>query len=143
MDDFVLPEEMEPLEIIDRLKETIRKGREICREEVRIEMQDKGYNKVFPSLLEQASDLVYKNLKKICRKENKNIRKRSRNVEIGNLAFMLLHCSSQFLLSNFKFQAVNGYLFFLNKRQPSISGELLRTTIHGNCRLLNLIARQP
>ena len=65
MDDFVLPEEMEPLEIIDRLKETIRKGREICREEVRIEMQDKGYNKVFPSLLEQASDLVYKNLKKI------------------------------------------------------------------------------
>ena len=65
VDDFVLPEEMEPLEIIDRLKETIRKGREICREEVRIEMQDKGYNKVFPSLLEQASDLVYKNLKKI------------------------------------------------------------------------------
>ncbi len=62
--DFVLPEEMEPLEIIDRLKETIRKGREICREKVRIEMRDKGYNKVFPLLLEQASALVCRDLKK-------------------------------------------------------------------------------
>ncbi|MCJ7615367.1 MAG: HDOD domain-containing protein [Desulfobacterales bacterium] len=63
--DFVLPKEMEPLEIIDRLKETIRKGREMCLEKVRIEMRDKGYNKVFPSLLEQASNLVYRDLKKI------------------------------------------------------------------------------
>ncbi|RZB34929.1 MAG: hypothetical protein SRB1_00697 [Desulfobacteraceae bacterium Eth-SRB1] len=30
-------------------------------------------------------------------------------IEIRNLAFILLCCSSQFLLSNFKFQAVNGY----------------------------------
>jgi len=45
-------------------------------------------------------------------------------LEIKNLAFMLLYCSSQFqvsilispklLLSNFKFQAVNGYIFLNN-----------------------------
>ncbi len=63
--DFILPEEMEPLEIIDRLKETIREGQEIYREEVRIEMRDKGYNKVFPSLLKRASALVCRDLKKI------------------------------------------------------------------------------
>ncbi len=63
MGDFVLPEEMEPFEIVKQLEETIREGREICREEVRTEMRDKGYNKVFPSLLGQASGLVYKGLK--------------------------------------------------------------------------------
>jgi len=57
--DLVLPEKMESTEIINRLKGTIRKGREACREEVRIEMRDKGYKKVFPSLLEQASAMVY------------------------------------------------------------------------------------
>ena len=63
--DFVLPEEMEPLEIIDRLEETIREGREICQEEVRTGMRSKGYKEVFPSLLEQASALVCRDLKKI------------------------------------------------------------------------------
>ena len=63
--DFVLPEKMEPLEIIDQLEETIMEGREICREEVRTGMRSKGYNEVFLSLLEQAFDLVYRDLKKI------------------------------------------------------------------------------
>jgi hypothetical protein len=30
-------------------------------------------------------------------------------LENRNWAFILLYCSPQFLLSNFKFQAVNGY----------------------------------
>ena len=39
----------------------------------------------------------------------------SRKVEIRNLALMLLYCSSQFLISDFKFQAVNGCLIFHEK----------------------------
>ncbi len=63
--DFVLPEEIEPLEIIDRLKKTIRKSQKICRKEMKTKIRSKGYMEVFPSLLEQASDLVCRDLKKI------------------------------------------------------------------------------
>ena len=61
---FMLPEEMKPLEIINLLQETIREGREICKEVVRTGIRSKGYREVFPSLLEQASDLVCRDLKK-------------------------------------------------------------------------------
>jgi len=64
IDNFVLPEEMNPLEIIDRLKGTIEEGQKIYREGVKREMRSKGYQEIFPALLEQASSLVYRDLKK-------------------------------------------------------------------------------
>ena len=62
VDSFQLPE-MEPQEISNRLKGTIRQGQKICLELLSIEMQSNGYRKVFPDLLQRASKLVYKDLK--------------------------------------------------------------------------------
>jgi len=61
---FLLPEEIEPMEIIDRLKGTIEKGQKIYRERMRKEsIRPKGHQEVFSALLEQASGLVYRDLK--------------------------------------------------------------------------------
>ncbi|MBW1739155.1 MAG: HDOD domain-containing protein [Deltaproteobacteria bacterium] len=60
---FALPEDMESSEIVDRLKGTIQKGRDMYREGMRDEMLSKGYKEVFTLLLEQASSLVYRGLK--------------------------------------------------------------------------------
>jgi len=62
VDSFELPE-MEPQEISNRLKGTIREGKKICLELLSIEMRSNGYRKVFPDLLQRVSKLVYKNLK--------------------------------------------------------------------------------
>ena len=62
---FTLPEEMKPLEIIDRLNGAIDEGRSLYREKVREEMLSRGYNEVLPVLIKQASVLVYRDLKKI------------------------------------------------------------------------------
>ena len=68
---FTLPEEMEPLEIIDRLNGAIDEGRSLYREKVREEMLSRGYNEVLPVLIKQASVLVYRDLKKILRVRSK------------------------------------------------------------------------
>jgi len=59
---FNLPKDMEYSEIIDRMKGTIQKGREIYKAGMRAEMQSKGYKDAFVELLEEASTLVAKGL---------------------------------------------------------------------------------
>lgn len=59
---FRLPEDMEYSEIIDRLKGTVQRGREMYKAGMRAEMQSKGYEEAFIGLLEEASDLVSKAL---------------------------------------------------------------------------------
>ncbi len=63
MGSFSLPEEIEPVEIIDRLKGTIEKGQKIYREEMRGEIHPEGHEEAFSVFLEQASKTVYRDLK--------------------------------------------------------------------------------
>jgi len=60
---FTLPEEMEPLEIVDRLRGTVSEGRKRCRKIIEEKMHEKGYRETFVELLTEASDLVYRDLK--------------------------------------------------------------------------------
>ncbi len=62
---FTLPQEIEPLKIIELLKETIREGKEIYRADMKKKLLTKGYRSAFPSMLNQASKLVIRDLKKI------------------------------------------------------------------------------
>lgn len=63
-DNFALPDKIDPLEIINLLGKTIKKGQEMCKEKLRMEMRSKGYKEVFGTLLKQASELVVSDLKK-------------------------------------------------------------------------------
>jgi len=63
VDHFFLPEDMLPSEIPELLKETISEGKRMCDESVRSEMRLKGYDDLFPSLLEKVSPLVLEGLK--------------------------------------------------------------------------------
>ena len=60
---FKLPEDMDYAYIVDRLKGTVQKGREMYQAGMRAEMQPKGYKEAFIGLLEEASSLVSKSLK--------------------------------------------------------------------------------
>ena len=63
VDHFALPEEMLPSEIPGLLRKTISEGKVNCSESVRTEMRSKGYDVLFPTLLEKASSLVFQALK--------------------------------------------------------------------------------
>ena len=63
VDRFALPEEIAPKEIPGLLKETIEEGKRHCRESLRTGMRSKGYDELFPSLLEEASSIVFQALK--------------------------------------------------------------------------------
>lgn len=60
---FLLPEEIEPMEIIDRLKGPIEKGQKMYREERRGEVHPEGHEEAFAVFLEQVSKIVYRDLK--------------------------------------------------------------------------------
>jgi HD-like signal output (HDOD) protein len=60
---FILPEDMEPMELIGRLKGPIEDGQRFYREGVRKEMQTQGLREIYPALVKQASHLLYRNLK--------------------------------------------------------------------------------
>jgi len=60
---FSLPEEIEPMEIIDRLKGTIEKGWKMYREQMRGEIHHEGHKEAFTAFLEQVSKMVYRDLK--------------------------------------------------------------------------------
>ena len=62
---FVIPEEMKILEIDDELKETIAEGREICREKLKAERNDKYSQEVFKLLLKETSSLVCRQLENL------------------------------------------------------------------------------
>ena len=60
---FQLPEELEPTEIADRLKGTVKQGRERYRKAVEEGMHSKSFRETFTALLTQAGDLVSRDLK--------------------------------------------------------------------------------
>ncbi len=60
---FALPAKIDPLEIMNQLRGTIEKGREIYREGMKTKPQSKGHMEVFAELLEQVSGLIYRGLK--------------------------------------------------------------------------------
>ena len=63
VDKFALPEKMAPREIPGLLRETIEEGKKNRKESVRAGMRSKGYDELFPTLLEQASAVVFQALK--------------------------------------------------------------------------------
>jgi HD-like signal output (HDOD) protein len=63
VDKFALPEKMAPREIPGLLRETIEEGKKNRKESVRAGMRSKGYDELFPTLLEQASSVVFQALK--------------------------------------------------------------------------------
>jgi HD-like signal output (HDOD) protein len=60
---FTLPEEMEPLQIVDRLRGTVAEGRKRYRKAIEDSIHEKGYREAFVDLLTDASNLVYRDLK--------------------------------------------------------------------------------
>ena len=60
-----LPEAMEPMELVGRMANSIARGREKCLAETRHGMRSRGYEKVFPRILADASELVTKDLREI------------------------------------------------------------------------------
>lgn len=62
---FTLPQEMDPMDLIRQLSETIKRGQEVCLEETKKKIRSRGYVKVFENLLWEASDLVRNDLKEV------------------------------------------------------------------------------
>ncbi len=62
---FSLPEDVQPNELVETLSNTIREGNVIYREQVKEEIRSKGYEEFFPQVLDQAAQLVERDLKEI------------------------------------------------------------------------------
>lgn len=60
---FSLPEEVSPLDLYHMLRVTVETGKKNCREQVQAQIRSKGYDEIFPSLLEQSADLIFNALK--------------------------------------------------------------------------------
>ena len=60
---FSLPESMAPMDLYHMLRATGEEGKKNYREQIHTQLRSKGYQEIFPSLLEQASDLVCNDLK--------------------------------------------------------------------------------
>jgi len=60
---FKLPEDMAPMEIVDRLRGTVAEGRKRHRKAVEEKMHEKGYGEAFAELLADASHLIRRDLK--------------------------------------------------------------------------------
>ena len=65
---FTLPKNMNPLDLIPKLSETIKKGRSAYMDEVRHKIRSRGYSKMFENVLMEATDLVQKDLSEIIEK---------------------------------------------------------------------------
>ena len=60
---FSLPEEVEPLDLYHMLQAAAEEGKRSYREQVQAQIRSKGYDEIFPSLLEQSADLIFNDLK--------------------------------------------------------------------------------
>lgn len=60
---FSLPKEIATMDLYHMLRATVEQGKRNYREEVRAQLRSRGYQKIFPSLLENAADLVANDLK--------------------------------------------------------------------------------
>ena len=70
---FSLPEDIHPRQLITLLAETIKKGKASYRQCVREAIRSKGYEEIFPELLEQAADLVIRHLKQVLPERNQSL----------------------------------------------------------------------
>ena len=61
--EFSLPENMAPMDLYHMLRATVEEGKKNYREQIHTQLRSKGYHEIFPSLLEQASNLVCNDLK--------------------------------------------------------------------------------
>ena len=59
---YALPQDMNPLDLISKLSETIKSGRSAYLEEVRDKIRSRGYIKIFQNLLNETSQLVQNDL---------------------------------------------------------------------------------
>ena len=59
---FSLPEEVEPVDLYHMLQATAEEGKRNYREQVQAQIRSKGYDEIFPSLLEQSADLIFNDL---------------------------------------------------------------------------------
>ena len=55
---FSLPENIAPMDLYHILRATVEEGKKNYREQIQTHLRSKGYPEIFPSLLQQASDLV-------------------------------------------------------------------------------------
>ena len=60
---FSLPKEIATMDLYHMLRATVEQGKKHYREQVRTRLRSKGYQEIFPSLLEKAADLVANDLK--------------------------------------------------------------------------------
>jgi HD-like signal output (HDOD) protein len=60
---FSLPKEIASMDLYHVLRATVEEGKKNYREQVQSQIRSKGYSQIFPSLLEQAADLVSDDLK--------------------------------------------------------------------------------
>jgi HD-like signal output (HDOD) protein len=60
---FALPEEVAPLDLYHMLRAAVEVGKRNYREQVQAEIRSKGYNEIFPYLLEQSADMIFNELK--------------------------------------------------------------------------------
>jgi HD-like signal output (HDOD) protein len=60
---FSLPKEIATMDLYHMLRATVEQGKRNYREQVRAQLRSKGYQEIFPSLLEEAADLVANDLK--------------------------------------------------------------------------------
>ena len=61
---FSLPEEVEPVDLYHMLQATAEEGKRNYREQVQAQIRSKGYDEIFPSLLEQSADLIFNDLRR-------------------------------------------------------------------------------
>jgi HD-like signal output (HDOD) protein len=67
---FSLPKDTHPGQLIDALAATIEEGRANYRDDVREAIRSKGYEEIFPQLLDQAARLIVRDLKKVLPERN-------------------------------------------------------------------------
>ena len=68
---FSLPEDIHPRQLVTLLAETIKAANVVYRDCVREAILSKGYEQVFPQLLDQASQSVIRDLKQVLPERNK------------------------------------------------------------------------
>ena len=61
---FSLPEEVEPVDLYHMLQATAEEGKRNYRQQVQAQIRSKGYDEIFPSLLEQSADLIFNDLRR-------------------------------------------------------------------------------
>jgi len=67
---FSLPQDVHPRNLVSLLAETIKEGNASYRECVREAIRSKGYEQIFPQLLDQASQLIIRDLKQVLPERN-------------------------------------------------------------------------